>query len=372
MLRSLRIGELVIPFKQSFKHQQAERNATSSLLVIAETATGVIGVGEGCPRSYVTGETIESGRAFLRSIAGEVLANVHSLADLRLLVSRYEARIEENPAAWCAMELALLDIIGRELGKPLEVLLGQAPLREHFAYTAVFGSQSLEALTAQLKRYSALGFQDAKLKISDDPSHDARAISLIADAGMRIRLDANNRWSAPDEVVQYLDTLPIQPFALEEPLTARDYEGLAILAKSIQPQLILDESATRLSDIAALKNMKDRCIVNLRVSKMGGLFRSLAFANACTSKGIRLIIGAQVGETSVLTRAALCVANVGTPSIIAQEGAFGTFLLAEDIVAPPLCFGPGGVLATSSFREAPGLGLEYCIDPVIAKGALRL
>jgi L-alanine-DL-glutamate epimerase-like enolase superfamily enzyme len=72
-------------------------------------------------------------------------------------------------------------------------------------------------------------------------------------------------------------------------------------------------------------------IINIRISKMGGILRSLAIAEEARAMGFPIIIGAQVGETSILTRAALTLANHYRDILLAQEGAFGTYLLERDI-----------------------------------------
>ncbi len=93
---------------------------------------------------------------------------------------------------------------------------------------------------------------------------------------------------------------------------------------------------------------------------MGGVLRSLAVVEAARAAGIGVIVGAQVGETSLLTRAALAVAHAAGPILVAQEGAFGTLLLTRDVCDPPLMFGAGGRLAVADHPRllAPGLGIE--------------
>ena len=71
-----------------------------------------------------------------------------------------------------------------------------------------------------------------------------------------------------------------------------------------------------------------------------------------------MIVGAHVGETSLLTRAALSVANAYRDILVAQEGAFGTHLLEHDVVDPPLMFGAGGVLDAAQLPTGPGFGLK--------------
>ena len=67
-----------------------------------------------------------------------------------------------------------------------------------------------------------------------------------------------------------------------------------------------------------------------------------------------------VSETSLLTRAALTVAQAAGPALVAQEGAFGTRLLERDLCDPPLMFGTGGVLdvARYPFLREPGIGFK--------------
>ena len=103
-----------------------------------------------------------------------------------------------------------------------------------------------------------------------------------------------------------------------------------------------------------------RWIVNLRVSKMGGVLRSIEVAREAEQRGIGIIVGAQVGETSILTRAALAVANICRDGHVALEGAIGTYLLQRDLNSRSLMFGPGGELVSGNVLDAacPGLGLD--------------
>ena len=61
-LTTLEISRVEIPFRVVFKHASAERRQTATVWVEARAATGQVGLGEGCPRSYVTGESLASAR----------------------------------------------------------------------------------------------------------------------------------------------------------------------------------------------------------------------------------------------------------------------------------------------------------------------
>jgi hypothetical protein len=74
---------------------------------------------------------------------------------------------------------------------------------------------------------------------------------------------------------------------------------------------------------------------------------------------MRVIVGAHVGETSVLSRAALVLASAAGDAKIAMEGAFGTHLLERDVCDPALMFGEGGKLYPEEwhFQNSAGSGL---------------
>lgn len=310
----------------------------------------------------MTGESVTSALRFVEGVRGELLAEVSDTASLREFAQRRRAQIDANPAAWCAVELAVLDLFGRQNGRSIDAELGLPELSGNFTYTAVLGDSGAGAFESQLKRYLQMGFADLKVKLSGDPARDRDRMRMIRElaSGVRLRADANNLWPSAAPAIAYLRALGAPFFALEEPVRTGDYASLAAVAEAVGSAIILDESCSRVAQVRALEGPRERWIVNLRVSKMGGLLRSIDVVEEARKAGLRLVIGAQVGETSVLTRAALTVANAARDILVAQEGAFGTLLLENDVCEPPVMFGKDGVLADAAQRFAgrPGLGLE--------------
>ncbi len=346
-LDGLLMEVLEIPMKVSFQHATASRSLTQSVLVTATTRKGRPGQGEGCPRQYVTGETVQSAFSFFQANKAQWL-RITSVEDLKAWIQVNSTAIDENPAAFCAVELALLNALACEGNASIESLLGLCELCGTFQYSAVIGASSSQVFAAQLQQYLQFGLRDFKIKLFGRADIDAANISTFRRAsggGCRVRADANNLWSEPSLAVAYINGLEFEFAALEEPLGRGQLEGCSIISSAIALPVILDESFTRLSDFDRLQGMPGSWIVNLRVSKMGGILRSLAVAEQARRRGIPIIIGAQVGETSLLTRAALTVANGYRDILWAQEGAFGTRLLERDLVNPPIEFGAGGVLS---------------------------
>jgi L-alanine-DL-glutamate epimerase-like enolase superfamily enzyme len=356
----LEARELSIPFRVSFRHAAAERRATQSVWVTARSAEGLRGDGEGCPREYVTGEGIATALAFIAR-GQAAWAGIPDPMALHERVETQRAEIDANPAAWCAVELALLDLFGKRAARPLEALLGIAAAASRFRYTAVLGDEPPEAFRAQLAAYVEAGFLDFKIKLAGDGARDRAKVAALGAADIepsRVRADANNLWHDADAAIAHLRSLDYPFAALEEPLRAGDIPGMRRVSRAVGTTIVLDESATRVEQLGSLQEDPARWWVNVRVSKMGGVMRSIAFARAAAARGIGLVVGAHVGETSLLTRAALAVVSAIPGGVVAQEGAFGTRLLAHDIVEAPLEFGARGVLEAGAVLGAPGLGLS--------------
>ena len=345
-----------VPFKVVFRHASASRDRAENLIVACHGEDGGVGYGEGCPRQYVTGETVPAGLAFIRAHADSFVADVRDLASLRAWIDAHRDAIDRNPAAFCAMEIGALDLFGRASGQPLEELVELPRLHGPFRYSGVLGDAPYPAYRWQLHRYRRRGFSDFKVKLSGNPARDRRKMRALAGPSCSVRLDANNLWASADDCIGHLAGLPGQPFAIEEPLGAGDLEGFRAVGEALSMRVILDESLARVEQLEALPD-PERWIVNLRVSKMGGILRSIDLAKRAASLGIATIVGCQVGETSILARAALPVMRSVGSNLVAAEGAFGTWLLQRDLTTPSLTFGDAGQLEVLDVSRQPGLGL---------------
>jgi L-alanine-DL-glutamate epimerase-like enolase superfamily enzyme len=357
-LKQLEIRKLEIPFRFSFKHSSAERSTTEAVIVIAESETSLRGYGEGCPRSYVTGENTDSCMRFFAEVKDKML-EIRDVDSLRKWVSIHSELIDANPAAWCAIETALLDLLGKVQDESIEALLGISEIDKDFSFTAVLGISSPKVFETQCEQYHRLGLRDFKVKVCGDLEIDISAIRTLRNLfpTSRLRIDANNLWSDSETASSYIVSLDCKQWAVEEPLKASDFPSLRRVAKALGCKVILDESFLGLRTLEQLQDDLSIWIPNIRISKMGGLLRSLAVAEKCKQLNLNFIIGAQVGETSILTRAALSLANQYRDNVIAQEGAFGTYLLARDLTDVPIVFGTGGVLK-GNFVGLPGLGFD--------------
>jgi L-alanine-DL-glutamate epimerase-like enolase superfamily enzyme len=348
---SFRAGSAPIPFRTSFGHASATRDVAANVLVRVDDIDGRFGLGEGCPRDYVTGETVAGARQFLEEHAGAFCA-LESLEALRTWAATYEAEIDTNPSAFCAAELALLDMFARQRDESVEALLGLPDAGARIAASAIYGTGGTLKFHLRCLAFSVFGIHDAKLKVSGDTARDRSRATMLARRG-KLRLDANNLWPDAASATGGLAGMAPPAWAVEEPVAPRDWQGMQEVASKTGARIIADESFTRLSD---LDSMPEDFVVNVRVSKLGGLLRSLAAIARAREQGRGIIVGAQVGETSILARAGLCVAAAAGPHLLGYEGAYGVRLLRWDLVDPSIGFGRGGVVSCNT--GPAGLGLK--------------
>ncbi len=341
----LRVASCPFPFRGSFEHASAVRERAENVIVVAEGTNGQYGLGEGCPRSYVTGETVATA---LDAITRWRQAGVEEIADVATLTAwmeRNRADIDTNPSAFAAIEIALLDLFARQAGQPIEQFLGIAAqdmkLKDmELRTSAVYSTGGSAKFLVQAALFNLNGMGTAKLKVSGNAERDRRRARLLSRFGP-LRIDANNLWASADAAIAALKQLQGFAWAVEEPISSRNWQGLADVGAQTGMTIILDESVTRQEDLAALVSGATY-ILNARVSKQGGLLRTLAIIRAARERGMKIIVGAQVGETSILARAGIVAARAAAADLVAFEGAFGTRLLVRDAVTPSIGFGYRG------------------------------
>ena len=371
-IKKLTTGVFPVPFRYNFSHASARRGRAENLIVIAEDDEGLVGFGEGCPRDYVTGETVSSARQFVQDHMSSIVRAVNDIASLREWIISRGAEIDRNPAAFCAIELALLDLFGKSRGMTLETLLKLPPLAGEFYYSAILGDSNRYVYRFQFGRYWNSGFRDFKIKLSGDPKRDRKKFSLFEkqiDPDLRLRADANNLWKSSEICIERLREIGYPLFAVEEPLAAGQIDQFRMVAQALETRIILDESFVNAKNFDDVSRDPENWILNFRVSKLGGLIRSLDLAPKSAERNLAIIVGAHVGETSVLSRAALTLGHSIGHLLVAREGAFGTHFLKRDLCSKPIMFGPGGKLSVDELAgaEQPGLGLE--IDPQLLSPA---
>jgi len=350
----IKVQPLRVKLKSKIRHAGATRNEGESVWVKAER-NKITGYGEGCPRSYVAGDDLESSVRWARETFSAGKVHFNTFEDAKKWTEKNSKLIDRYPSAWCAIEMALLDLFSREKNCSVEALLGIDGCKRRGRYTAVLGDDQKWKFTNLADQYLILGISDFKVKINGKLEKDRARLEILDDLckqhnipNVRIRLDANNLWAGrAEEAINYLKALNGHTFAIEEPVGACNAEDMSRVSTAIGLPVILDESLCTFDDLSQYKNLPGKFIANIKVSRVGGIIRALRLIEELKKLGWSVIIGCHVGETSLLTRAALIPAHVAGESLIAQEGAFGDYLVEREPVDPILKFGRNGMLDLS-------------------------
>jgi muconate cycloisomerase len=371
-----------IPLRRRIRHASHTRTETDNLLVRCILADGTEGFGEGVPRDYVTGETIESSVELLRR--SDLTSQLEDCRDfeqalavverLRLAPVPGDERGCEGNAARCAVELAVLDAFGRHFGRPLsdatrllapEIHQPQSRVRYSAAITTARGRKTLVA--AIVFRFYRFG--QVKVKVGMEGYDDLHRLGVIrrwAGRTIDIRVDANEAWT-PAEAVERIRALEkFNITAVEQPVPHDQASGLRALRQQVRTPIVLDESLCSRFDAERAVEGQTCDLFNLRLSKCGGFIPSLRLAQFAKQHGLGCQLGCQVGETGVLSAAGRHFA-ASVAGLRYLEGSYDRHLVLENLTTKDLTFGRGG---WAPALPDPGLGIT--IDPqAIARVAVR-
>lgn len=367
-IREATIYGLRIPFVESFNHSTSSRHGSDSIVVRLVAEDGTTGYGEGVARSYVTGETVDASLAhitnnLLPAVFKQDFPELSPGPDPLLSLAPIDEALPEEAAtngviAWhaarCAVETALIDCLLKCQRLSLAQLL--APARRVVIYSGIITAGSIEKAVQHAKFFKLLKLCQLKIKIDDgeETLRRVEAVRAVVGPGVSLRLDANGAYDVT-RAIRFLSKLAdLNIAAVEQPIARGRPESLAEVKRHSPVPIMVDESLVTLADARALIEAGACDYFNLRLSKCGGITRTLRMARLAESAGLRLQLGSHVGETAILSAAGRHVAaHLRDPSFV--EGSYGQMLLTEDVTTDSITFGHGGRAPT---LRGHGLGIR--------------
>lgn len=274
------------------------------------------------------------------------------LEALRLEMAR---RVQGNPFARAAVEMALWDWNGRALGVPVHRLLG-GKVRESVPLSWSLAVTAEDAEVTEARALVARGHRIFKIKTAaHSVARDVERVRRIREAvgpDVSLRVDANQGWDRPTALRAIRAMEPYGLDFVEQPVPRWDLEGLALVGKSVGVPIMADESCFTAHDALAIARAGGVSILGLKVTKSAGLLGTLAVARVAEAAGMTCYVGCMI-ETSLGTAAYLHVA-LATASVTWGCELFGPLLLQGDVVRHPVRYADGAILAL----DGPGLGVE--------------
>ena len=368
----IRAFHVRIPLKKVIRHASHTRDASENLVVQCRLADGTVGYGEGVPRDYVTGETVQSGLELLGGTdwSGQLsqpasFAEALQMArDFALPAAPGDERGCVGNAARCAAELALLDAFGQYFGVSLITVAGQLPActeiaeqRDHCRYSgAITSKKTLRREILSACKLFFGGFKHCKVKVGTAGQDDPRRLAVfrkILGRRMDFRIDANEAWSSQNVVDKIRELEPFGITAVEQPVPHEQVDCLAEVRQQVRTPIMHDESVCSRRDAERAIAEKTCDLFNIRLSKCGGLLPSLELAALAHRNGLGYQLGCQVGETGILSAAGRHFA-CSIKGIRYLEGSYDHFLVRERLTRENLTFEWRGI---AEALTRPGLGI---------------
>lgn len=370
---------LKIPFNFPFGHFLKRHFFSDSIVVEVTNETGLHGFGEGIARPYVTGETIKKSTKHIKEVLLPAIMhkniqnidiNQNPISALPYINDYFPNINSSGVIAWnaakTAVELAVIDCILKNQGESLNCIL---PARSRvIIYTGVLTSCNIKQTAEIAKRFKQTELKYVKIKVRNN--NDLKRIAIVREImgpSVSIRVDANGAFNIRKAIRFIKSVEKYNIDSIEQPIKRGDIKNLAAIKSNSPIPIMADESIVTLDDAKRLIEHNACNYFNLRISKCGGLYNTLAIAGLSKQRGIKIQLGCHVGETAILSAAGRHVAAY-LPEVKFVEGSYSTLLLAEDISEEKIVFGNGG--------EAPvftGYGMGISIkEELLTKYAKKI
>jgi L-alanine-DL-glutamate epimerase-like enolase superfamily enzyme len=257
---------------------------------------GITGHGEGAPivRYHENPQAAQKAAESVRDLL--ISADPMQFAKT---MSRVFQSVQGNWAGKAAIDIALMDWVGKKLGVPLYTLFGLDPADAPVT-TFSIGIDTPE-ITRQKTREAA-DYPVLKIKVglaTDEPTIEAvRSVTKKP-----LRVDANEGWKDKEEAVRKINWLEKQGVEfMEQPMPAEMIEETRWVRSRVHIPIIADESCQRITDIPKLREAFDG--VNVKLDKSGGILEAHRMLLLAKSLGMKTMLGCMVSSSVSCTAAA--------------------------------------------------------------------
>lgn len=325
-----------------------------STVVAVETDAGVTGYGEVCPL----------GPAYLPAYAAGARAGIRELGphligcdprQLEALNRRMDAALKGHPYAKSAVDVACWDILGQAAGMPIAELLGGRYGADFILYRAI-SQDTPDAMAQSVANYRAEGYGRFQLKVGSDPETDIeriRAASAVLQKGDVLVADANTGWLMHEamRVVRGVQDVDVY---IEQPCLS--YEQCRSIRERTDHPFVLDETIDGIEPLLRAAADRSADVVNIKISKLGGLTRARQVRDLCVSLGIAMTIEDSWGG-DVVTAAIAHLAHSTPTEFLFTSTDFNSYVTVSIAEGAPQR--SEGRLSASS---EPGLGVRPRMD----------
>ena len=355
-IKAIRAYQVDLPLHEgSYKWSGGKSvDVFDSTIVEVETIEGLSGWGEVCPLGpFYLPAYADGVRAGLRELGPKLIGD--DACEIGVLNSRMDAALQGHPYVKSGIDMACWDILGKASGLPVVKLLGGRFGDDITLYRAI-SQESPEEMAAKVSKYREEGYRRFQLKVGGDPDIDIariRAVAAELRQGDRLVADANTGWSLHEamRVVRAVDDIDVY---IEQP--CRTYEECLSIRRHTNHPFVLDENIDSLEMLMRAQNDLAMDVVNIKISKLGGLTKARQVRDFCVSTGIAMTIEDSWGG-DIVTAAIAHLAHSTSESCRFTSTDFNSYVTVSIATGAPQRTN-GKMLASSN----PGLGIEPLRD----------
>lgn len=335
-----------------------------STIACIETESGLKGYGEVCPLGPAYLPAYAAGaRAGIAEIAPHLLGQ--DPTELEALNHTMDAALKGHPYAKSALDIACWDLLGQVAGLPVTTLLGGRFGESVVLYRAI-SQQSPEQMASKVAGYRAEGYRKFQLKVGADPETDIERIHAVAaelQRGDVLIADANTGWLM-HEAARVVRAVRDVDVYIEQPCLS--YEECLTIRRRTDHAFVLDESIDSLEALLRAHGDGAMDVINLKISKLGGLTRARLVRDLCVRLGIAMTIEDSWGGD--ITTAAIAHLAHSTPQeLVFSATDFNSYVTVSHADGAPQR--DNGRMAASL---SPGLGIrpkeQILGEPVVDAG----
>lgn len=355
-IREIQIGKVSIPLKKPFKTALRQVSSAEDIIIKVIADSGEVGFGNAPPTAVITGDSQDSVIAAIRDTLGPRIIGM-PVENLEGIMTILDSGMLHNHSAKAALDIAVHDLFGKCFGLPLYTLFGG--FRTSMETDLTISLNSPEEMVRDALEAVAEGYTALKLKVGSEPALDARRVQAIRSAvgqEIKIRLDANQGWSAKEAVriIRKFEADGLDIELIEQPVKAHDFEGLKYVTDRVETDIMADESAFGPFEVFQLLSMRACDLINIKLMKAGGLHNAVKIAHFAETMDVQCMMGCMLESKVGITAAASLAAG---KKIISRADLDAAVLLAEDPIVGGVSFSKNRLL----LPDAPGLGITDII-----------
>jgi L-alanine-DL-glutamate epimerase-like enolase superfamily enzyme len=335
-----------------------------STVVAIHTDAGITGYGEVCPL----------GPAYLPAYAAGARTGIAEIAphligcdptELSRINQRMDQSLRGHSYVKSALDIACWDILGKACGQPVVTLLGGRYGADFALYRAI-SQDTPEQMAAMVERYRAEGYTKFQLKSGSDVETDIARIHRVAaelQPGDVLVADANCGWTQ-HEAMRVADGVRDVNVYIEQPCLS--YEECLVVRRHTNRPFVLDEVIDDLKTVVRGYHDQAMDVINLKISKVGGLTKARQIRDLCVSLGLAMTIEDTWGG-DIITAAIAHLAHSTPPEYLFSATDFNSYVTVSLAEGAPQR--QHGRLAAST---QPGLGVvprsDVLGEPVLTVG----